>query len=170
MLHRMAKYALNICLFMNSTDLVFSRNAPSHSLYMLAVSMLVSMTRRLPSHVSPPQIAEQRATGHWSRHNLPSARPRKTGWKLNWYFATALNVGFDPSPLQTEDQWSPVVLQMKAIRRFVITEKAPTRAFSWLKAPTSPFTFKTLLREGFKKKKYGNFHTLADPPTLKYGK
>ena len=26
------------------------------------------------------------------------------------------------------------------------TEKAPTRAFSWLKAPTSAFTFKTLLR------------------------
>ena len=27
-----------------------------------------------------------------------------------------------------------------------ITEKAPTRALSWLKAPTSAFTFKTLLR------------------------
>ena len=27
-----------------------------------------------------------------------------------------------------------------------ITEKAPTRTFSWLKAPTSAFTFKTLLR------------------------
>ena len=27
-----------------------------------------------------------------------------------------------------------------------ITEKVPTRAFSWLKAPTSAFTFKTLLR------------------------
>ena len=27
-----------------------------------------------------------------------------------------------------------------------ITEKAPTSAFSWLKAPTSAFTFKTLLR------------------------
>merc|ERR1712218_207700 len=27
-----------------------------------------------------------------------------------------------------------------------ITEKAPTRAFSWLEAPTSAFTFKTLLR------------------------
>ena len=27
-----------------------------------------------------------------------------------------------------------------------ITEKAPTRAFSWLKAPTSAFTFQTLLR------------------------
>ena len=33
-----------------------------------------------------------------------------------------------------------------SILRFVITEKAPTRAFSWLKAATSAFTFKTLLR------------------------
>ena len=31
-----------------------------------------------------------------------------------------------------------------------ITEKAPTRAFSWLKAPTSAFTFKTLLRHSAK--------------------
>ena len=29
---------------------------------------------------------------------------------------------------------------------FVITEKAPTREFSWLKAATTAFTFKTLLR------------------------
>ena len=28
---------------------------------------------------------------------------------------------------------------------FTITEKAPTKAFSWLKAPTSTFTFKTIL-------------------------
>ena len=35
---------------------------------------------------------------------------------------------------------------MKANRRFVITEKAPTMAFSWLKAATTTFTFKTLLR------------------------
>ena len=27
---------------------------------------------------------------------------------------------------------------------FTITEKDPTRAFSWLKAPTSAFTLKTL--------------------------
>ena len=27
-----------------------------------------------------------------------------------------------------------------------ITEKAPTRAFSWLKAATTAFTFKTILR------------------------
>ena len=39
-----------------------------------------------------------------------------------------------------------VVLQTKAIRRFVITEKAPPRAFSWLKGATTTFTFKTLLR------------------------
>ena len=33
-----------------------------------------------------------------------------------------------------------------SIRWFVITEKAPTRAFSWLKAATTAFTFKTLIR------------------------
>ena len=33
-----------------------------------------------------------------------------------------------------------------SIRRFVITEKALTRAFSWLKAATTAFTFKALLR------------------------
>ena len=38
-----------------------------------------------------------------------------------------------------------LVLQTKAIRRFVIMEKAPTRAFSWLKVATTAFTFKTLL-------------------------
>ena len=32
------------------------------------------------------------------------------------------------------------------IRRFVITEKAPTRAFYWLKEATTAFTFRTLLR------------------------
>ena len=39
-----------------------------------------------------------------------------------------------------------VEIQTKAIRRFVITEKAPSRAFSWLKTATTAFTFKTLLR------------------------
>ena len=33
-----------------------------------------------------------------------------------------------------------------SIRRFVITEKAPTRTFSWLKAATTAFSFNTLLR------------------------
>ena len=34
----------------------------------------------------------------------------------------------------------------RSIQRFVIMEKAPTRAFFWLKAATTAFTFKTLLR------------------------
>ena len=38
------------------------------------------------------------------------------------------------------------VLQTINRRSFTITEKDPTRAFSWLKAPTSAFIFKTLLR------------------------
>ena len=32
----------------------------------------------------------------------------------------------------------------EVLKDFTITEKAPTRAFSWLKVPTSAFTFKTL--------------------------
>ena len=36
------------------------------------------------------------------------------------------------------------IASKRSIRRFVITEKAPTRAFSWLKAATTAFTFKTL--------------------------
>ena len=38
------------------------------------------------------------------------------------------------------------VISTSASKRFVITEKAPTRAFSWLKAATTAFTYKTLLR------------------------
>ena len=37
-------------------------------------------------------------------------------------------------------------LKRRSIRRFVIPEKAPTRAFSCLKDATTAFTFKTLLR------------------------
>ena len=40
----------------------------------------------------------------------------------------------------------PLQLETKVIRMFVSTDKAPTRAFSWLKAATTAFTFNTLLR------------------------
>ena len=39
-----------------------------------------------------------------------------------------------------------VKLSIGSTTRCTITEKAPTRAFSWLKAATTAFTFKTLLR------------------------
>ena len=42
--------------------------------------------------------------------------------------------------------WINTSASKSSIRMFVITEKAPTRAFSWLKAVTTAFTFKTLLR------------------------
>ena len=37
-------------------------------------------------------------------------------------------------------------LKRRLSEDFTITEKAPTRAFSWLKVPTSAFTLMTLLR------------------------
>ena len=45
-----------------------------------------------------------------------------------------------------KDGWVVSSASKSSIRRFVITEKAPTRAFSWLKAAPTAFTFKTLLR------------------------
>ena len=42
---------------------------------------------------------------------------------------------------------SALELQTKVREDVTITEKASTRAFSGLKAPTSSFTFKTLLRQ-----------------------
>ena len=51
----------------------------------------------------------------------------------------------DRSVLQTPSV--SISASKSSIQRFVITEKAPTRrAFSWLKAATTAFTFKTLLR------------------------
>ena len=48
--------------------------------------------------------------------------------------------------------WVAASASKSSIRRFVITEKAPTRAFSWLKAATTAFTFKTLLRHYAKRR------------------
>ena len=45
-----------------------------------------------------------------------------------------------------KELWACSSASKRSIRRFVITEKAPTRAFSWLKATATAFTFKTLLR------------------------
>ena len=46
-----------------------------------------------------------------------------------------------PSPPRASNEGFPNVPE-----DFTITEKAPTRAFSWFKAATTAFTFKTLLR------------------------
>ena len=39
-----------------------------------------------------------------------------------------------------------IELQTKVLENFAIMKKTPTRALSWLKAVTTSFTFKTLLR------------------------
>ena len=54
--------------------------------------------------------------------------------------------------LSPQHQQSIITSASKSsVRRFVIPEKAPTRAFSWLKAATTAFTFKTLLRHNAKR-------------------
>ena len=59
--------------------------------------------------------------------------------------ATAASLPFDENVLELFS-WFVISASKRSIRRFVITEKAPTRPFSWLKAATTAFTFKILLR------------------------
>ena len=63
----------------------------------------------------------------------------------------------DPDSVQTcrlRRVWCPAAcvcrleLQMKVPEDFTITEKVPTRAFSWLKVPTNTLTLKTLCETG----------------------
>ena len=49
-------------------------------------------------------------------------------------------------PLTEDSSEQETSASKRSIRRFLITEKAPSRAFFWLKAATTAFTFKTLLR------------------------
>ena len=51
-----------------------------------------------------------------------------------------------PAAVRCAPCWTPASASKRFIQRFVILEKAPTRAFSSLKAATTAFTFKTLLR------------------------
>ena len=60
--------------------------------------------------------------------NLDHVRTEDTSSNIRWARISAAN------------------LSIGSTTGCTITEKAPTRAFSWLKAPTSTFTFKTLLR------------------------
>ena len=50
--------------------------------------------------------------------------------------------------LQVRDYTLELARNLRKV--LTITEKTPTRAFSWLKAPASTFTFKTLLRLEFR--------------------
>ena len=61
-----------------------------------------------------------------SRRSAATSRPPTSEWTIHFPFLFSLS--------------------KSSIQRFVITEKAPTRAFSWLKAATTAFTFKALLR------------------------
>ena len=74
------------------------------------------------------------------------------GWP-GWWRGTAGLCWLGGRAARTWGQVRCCTVDTSAVKRSIdsttsctITEKAPTRAFSWLKAPASAFTFKTLLR------------------------
>ena len=70
-------------------------------------------------------------------------------WQAQWPFLLLYSLFIAWDVLRSED-WDIGLRTrawIKSIWRFIIIEEAPTRrAFSWLKAATTAFTFKTLLR------------------------
>ena len=73
--------------------------------------------------------------------------------RLQWELVTRKELNQEVEEREVERDKVELVIRTSAANRSIgsitgctITEKAPTRAFSWLKAPTSAFTFKTLLR------------------------
>ena len=86
--------------------------------------------------VTPVSETEAHLLNTW-RHRPSQMKPR----------GPCFTILTQKVPANSRHSPLPLVLQTKAIRRSVITKKAPTRAFSWLKAATTAFTFhQTLLR------------------------
>ena len=80
------------------------------------------------------------------RRAMSSKAP--SSWSRSWYLQEKKHC-HDASchPAHAGDVGeSKLVQQTINLRSCTIMEKAPSRAFSWLKAPTSAFTFKTHLR------------------------
>ena len=91
--------------------------------------------------------ARRSCGGCWSRGGTRAGPgTSSSSWGTGW--------GSRPTPWPGYSRWhgacwswaQTTSASKSSIRRLVITEKAPTRAFSWLKAATTAFTFKTLLR------------------------
>ena len=81
-------------------------------------------------------------------------RPLHEIYSLSWHFLLfSLTAGWwwlvvVPGGSSVHTAHSTLVLYTINRRWCIITEKAPSRAFSWLKAATTAFTFKTLCLTG----------------------
>ena len=115
----------------------------------------VPTVRSIPNRSLGPQTAAARI--HWSfKCSIENGRNLEHLFlhsaHIFWIYICYLIKSIVPSfllylQLGVSFPWQELVTSAskRSIRRFVITEKAPTRAFSWLKAATTAFTFKTLL-------------------------
>ena len=96
----------------------------------------------------------------WIHRNLERGRNNDIiliYYYLNWLHVKLLSVRCPM--LRMCGHWR---VELQTIHRFsTIIEKASTRAFTWLKEPTSAFTFKTLLRHYAKQNRCLNMVTVS---------
>ena len=108
-------------------------------------------SQQLTSHVPAPAPAQHTRPLSPSLYHGNTSQPA-TAWPRVSQYAVQRQT-------RTQLHYDDYFWSCKRIigKVFTITEKAPTRAFSWLKVPSSAFTFKTLLRD-FAKQAVSQFH------------
>ena len=86
-----------------------------------------------------------------TRHDGASCIETRDGtWSPRMHASPLPTVCTEPAPDEEVTQLVPEIDPSVPQPVFTITEKAPTMAFSWLKAATTAFTFKTTQRKGHK--------------------
>ena len=107
--------------------------------------------------------------------NVTTRNSIYTLWTKIWQFYTSLvrvanilvtrvSITCSLKPAAVIDTMSDRAWKGRSTQRFVITKKAPTRAFSWLKAASTAFTFKTLLRHYYEPSCGPSFQALMSGP------
>merc|ERR1712024_203921 len=121
-------------------SLIGAKMCLSHGLKQISYSVhhLIGLgSLEVVSASQPDLLGDEPGDGHGLRYLAPV--PLQQGQR------PVRGLGLERHPLGRVLD-SAVKRSIGSIIDCTITEKAPTRAFSWLKAPTSAFTFKTLLR------------------------
>ena len=95
------------------------------------------MLRQTTGHMEQPRVQQQHRQPNSSQRTLTGRALRRVTFTRVTVACTLGHVSLSTSAANRS---------IGSTTGCTVTEKAPTRAFSWLKAPTGAFTFKTLLR------------------------
>ena len=119
-------YVSEIC------SIMFLLPCPKNTMYDCELTLLL---RQTTGHMEQPRVQQQHRQPNSSQRTLTGRALRRVTFTRVTVACTLGHVSLSTSAANRS---------IGSTTGCTVTEKAPTRAFSWLKAPTSAFTFKTL--------------------------